>query len=82
MTKWDKLIYRVLDLSNDMRFEELKKILESYGYKMNMPKSGSSHVTFRKKGRPPITLVRTGAIKKVYIQQVKKIILEEQDEKN
>ena len=35
-------------------FEELKKILEKYGYTCNAPKSGSSHYTFRKVGCNPI----------------------------
>ena len=34
MSKWDKLLNRILTMSNDIRFEELKKILESYGYVM------------------------------------------------
>ena len=51
MSKWDKLLGRILSLSKDMRFDELKKVLESYGYVMNAPKSGSSHYTFRKAGK-------------------------------
>lgn len=48
MSKWDKLLKRIYALSKDMRFDELRKVLESYGYVMNAPKSGSSHYTFRK----------------------------------
>ena len=50
MSTWDKLISRISTLSKDMRFSELRKILEGYGYTMNAPKSGSSHYTFRKPG--------------------------------
>lgn len=50
MSKWDKLIKRICSLSKDMRFDELRKVLESYGYTMNAPKGGSSHYTFRKAG--------------------------------
>jgi len=32
MSKWDKLIARICALSKDMRFDELRKVLESYGY--------------------------------------------------
>lgn len=56
MSKWDKLINRVCSLSTDMRFTELRKILESYGYTINAPKGGSSHYTFRKPGKNPITI--------------------------
>ena len=47
MSKWDKLITRICNLSKDLRFDELRKVLESYGYEMNAPRSGSSHYTFR-----------------------------------
>ena len=41
MSKWDKLIARICSLSKDLRFNELRKVLESYGYEMNAPRSGS-----------------------------------------
>ena len=41
MSKWDKLIARICALSKDMRFDELRKVLESYGYVMYAPRSGS-----------------------------------------
>lgn len=50
MSKWDKLLARICILSKDIRFDELRKVLESCGYEMNAPRSGSSHYTFRKKG--------------------------------
>lgn len=74
MSKWDKLIDRILNLSKDIRFDELRKVLESYGYKMNAPKSGSSHYTFRKVGCMPITIPRHEPIKKVYVEMVRQIV--------
>ena len=50
MSQWDKLISKITSLSADLRFTELKKILENCGYTMHTPKGGSSHATFRKKG--------------------------------
>ena len=81
MSKWDKLLSRILSLSNDLRFEELRKVLESYGYEMNSPRSGSSHFTFRKAGCRPITIPRHEPIKKVYVEMVKQIV-ESEAEKN
>lgn len=49
MSKWDKLLEKICTLAKDLRFDELRKILESYGYEMHAPKKGSSHFTFRKK---------------------------------
>ena len=42
MSKWDKLIMQICNLSKDIRFDELRKVLESYGDEMNSPKGGSS----------------------------------------
>ena len=38
MSKWDKLLMRISNLSKDIRFDELRKVMESYGYKMNAPR--------------------------------------------
>ena len=74
MSQWDKLIGRILSLSKDMRFDELRKVLESYGYTMNAPKSGSSHYTFRKPGCQLITIPKHEPIKKVYVEMVRDIV--------
>ena len=74
MSKFDKLLERITSLSKDMRFDELRKVLESYGYTMHSPKGGSSHYTFRKPGKMPITIPKHEPIKKVYVQMVKEVI--------
>ncbi|RHR49357.1 type II toxin-antitoxin system HicA family toxin [Clostridium sp. AF18-27] len=74
MSQWDKLLGKVCSLSKDLRFEELRRILESYGYEMRAPKGGSSHYTFRKPGCMPITIPKHEPIKKVYIQMVKEVV--------
>lgn len=74
MSKWDKLLTRICRLSKSLRFEELRKVLESYGYEMDAPRSGSSHYTFRKNGCYPITIPKHEPIKKVYVEMVKQII--------
>ena len=74
MSQWDKLLGKVCSLSKDLRFEELRRILESYGYDMRAPKGGSSHYTFRKPGCMPITIPKHEPIKKVYIQMVKEVV--------
>lgn len=80
MSQWDKLIKRILSLSNDLRFDELRRVLESLGYTMSAPRSGSSHYTFRKNGSAPITIPKHEPIKKVYVLMVKEVI--ESEEKN
>lgn len=74
MTKWDKLIAKIPTLSKDLRFDELRKVLESYGYEMHAPRGGSSHYTFRKPGCQPITIPKHEPIKKVYVEMVRQIV--------
>ena len=74
MSKWEKLLQRILSLSKDLRFDELHKVLEDYGYQMFSPRSGSSHYTFRKPGCQPITIPKHEPIKKVYVEMVRNIV--------
>lgn len=41
MSQWDKLLKRILTLSKDLRFDELRRVLENYGYEMNTPRAGA-----------------------------------------
>ena len=83
MSRFDKLLDRIKALDNNMRFDEIRKVLESFGYTMGAPAGGSSHRTFRKPGRPPITIPSHEPIKRVYIIMVKEAIeSEEQNEEN
>lgn len=79
MSQWEKLLARILSLSKDLRFSELKKVLEAYGYRMDAPSGGSSHYTFRKTGCSPITVPKHEPIKKVYVAMVKKVVEKEGD---
>ena len=74
MSKWEKLLARICTLSKDMRFDELRKVLESYGYTMNAPRGGSSHYTFRKAGCAPITIPKHEPITRVYVEMVKQVV--------
>ena len=78
MSQFDKLLQRIKTLDNGLRFDELRKVLESYGYTMKGPSKGSSHKTFRKPGRHPITIPQHEPIKKIYIT-LAKIIVESEE---
>ncbi|MSS81929.1 type II toxin-antitoxin system HicA family toxin [Acidaminococcus fermentans] len=82
MSKWEKLLKKIFTLSKDMRFDELRKILESYGYVMSAPRGGSSHYTFRKPGKNPITVPKHEPIKKVYVEMVRQVVEEEAGNEN
>lgn len=74
MSQFEKLLKRIHNLSNDLRFSEIKKILEYYGYTMSSPRGGSSHFTFRKKNCNPVTIPKHEPIKRVYVLMLKNII--------
>jgi predicted RNA binding protein YcfA (HicA-like mRNA interferase family) len=87
MSQFDKLLQKIKSLDKNMRFEELRKVLEAYGYTMSRPGSGSSHKTFRKPGCQPITIPAHEPIKRIYVIMVKDAIEsennnEEHDEQN
>jgi len=74
LSKWEKLLSRITSLSKDVRFAELKRILEEFGYIGRKPGSGSSHWTFRKEGKPPVTIPEDEPVKLAYVRLVKHII--------
>ena len=74
MSKWEKLLQKILALSKELRFEELRKVLESYGYVMQAPRGGSSHYTFRRPGYTKITIPKHNPIKRVYVEMVKDVV--------
>ncbi len=77
MSSWEKLLARILSLPKDLRFAELKKILEYYGYVMNSPRGGSSHCTFRKPGCRPITIPKHEPVRKAYVEMVRDVVISE-----
>ena len=78
MSTWNKLLSKIKNLSKELRFEELKQVLESCGYTMSQPHGGSSHCTFRKPGCMPITIPTHEPIKTVYVRMVKEIVESEE----
>lgn len=79
MSKWEKLLSRLKSNSKDMTFTELKRILEFYGYEGKSPKGGSSHWTFRKSGKYPITIPKADPINAAYIKIVEAAIESEEN---
>ena len=83
MSQFDKLIAKIVGLSKNVRFDEVRKVMEYYGYKMHGKSRGSSHFTFRKQGARSVTIPKSNPVKKDYIIMVKSIVEEEmQDEKH
>ncbi len=74
MSKWEKLIEKILHEDAKLRFEDLCKALESIGHARYQPRSGSSHYTFRKRGCMPVTIPKHHPINKAYIAMVAEIV--------
>jgi signal recognition particle subunit SEC65 len=81
MSQWDKIQKKILAIDKNLRFEELAKVLRKIGYKQEQPRSGSSHYTFRKVGKQPITMPKATPMKEAYIEIVKAAILQYEAEK-
>ncbi len=78
MSKWEKLIAKIRNKPAELQFKEVSKILLNLGYEMRQPESGSSHYTFRKSGKKPITIPRHNPIPSPYIKLIRKAIEEEE----
>lgn len=64
MSQWDKLLARICALSKDLRFDELRKVLESYGYQMTAPGAGAATIPSAKQAVCPLRYPSTNRSKK------------------
>jgi len=80
LSQWDKLIAEIFKLNKNLRFEDLAKALIKIGYTQNQPKGGSSHYTFRKDDKMPITIPKATPLNKVYIEMVRDAVIEYESE--
>ncbi len=76
MSKRDKLINLIKNSPKNVRFEDLKKILEDIGYVAR--NRGGSHYVFTKENSKPITIPYKRPVKIIYVKQVIRI-LEDKD---
>ena len=77
MSQLEKALLKLYSLPKEMRYEELKHILDRFGFKGT--ENGSSHITYRRDGYPSITIPRHGNIKRTYIRMVRDVIMEVQN---
>ena len=82
MSQFYKLLQGIRPMDKNLRFDELRKILEFYDYVMDGPADGSSHKTFRKKGRTPITIPFDTPVKIAYVKKVRDAIESEEFDKS
>lgn len=78
-----KLAGEILKSPKDVGFEELRRLLEGFGYDCRQPRGGSSHYVFRRQGSMPISVPKDRPVNKKYVTQVVELLnLEEWYEKN
>lgn len=71
--KTEKIIQKMKQQPNGIRFEELKKVLNDYGYFMKS-KTGTSHRNFINSNGDVITIKFENPLKAVYVKDVLKRI--------
>jgi len=69
-----KLVEKILRNPKDVDFDDLRRLLEGFGYECRQPRGGSSHYIFRKPGRAPITVPKDKPVNKTYVKQVIKLL--------
>jgi len=72
MSKKDKLLKAMKNNPKDIPFEDIKKLLESYGYTCH--NSGGSHFVFRKEFCEHIVIPYHKPIKAIYVKHVLEIL--------
>ena len=60
--------------------EDLTKALIKIGYAQSQPRRGSSHYTFRKAQRPPITIPKDYPVNTAYVELVRNAVSEYESE--
>jgi len=75
MSKKEKLIEAIKNNPTNVKFEDLKKILETLGYKAI--NNGGSYYIFTKENSMSLTIPYKKPVKVIYVKQVIKIIEEE-----
>lgn len=77
-----KLVNKIFRNPKDVDFDDLRRLLEGFGYECRQPKGGGSHYIFRKSGSAPITVPKNKPVNKTYVNQVIRLLnLEEWHEK-
>ncbi|MDD2828511.1 MAG: type II toxin-antitoxin system HicA family toxin [Sulfuricurvum sp.] len=72
MSKKDKLIKAMKNNPKNILFEDIKKLLEDYGYVCH--NSGGSHFVFRKENTTTIVIPYHKPIKAIYVKHVLEIL--------
>jgi predicted RNA binding protein YcfA (HicA-like mRNA interferase family) len=79
MGRKEKLLRAIRNNPTNVRFEDLRKILESIGY--TAINRGGSHYVFTQEGCETLTIPYRRPVKVIYVKHVVKLIEEHENEK-
>jgi predicted RNA binding protein YcfA (HicA-like mRNA interferase family) len=75
MSKTDKLLQKIRNNPQSVSFEDLDKVLRSFGFEPRQPKGGSSHYFYQRSGFGQITVPRKKPfVKKIYVKNALSLI--------
>ena len=69
MSKIDKIIFKMMNQPNGIRFSEVTKVLKAYGY-IERSNSGTSHRNFINDNGDVITIPHKSPLKAVYVKEI------------
>jgi len=80
-SRQERLYAQVSGNRKNCSFDDLARLLEAYGFESRRKRSGTSHVTFKRPGRNPITVPRARPVKEHYVDVVLEAIDELESER-
>jgi len=75
MARKEKLLGRLRNNPNNVRFEDLDKLLQWYGFESRTP-HGGSHYIYKRKGCRPLSIPRRRSVGRVYVKRALALIEE------
>lgn len=69
-----KIVQRIINNPKDVNFNDVKRLLEFFGYESFQSKRGSSHYVFRKKGVPHICVPKKKPVNVHYVKEIISIL--------
>ncbi len=69
-----KIVKKIINNPRDVDFNDIKKLLESFGYECTQPKGGSRHFIFRKKGVDHFSIPKKKPVNEFYVKHIIKLL--------
>lgn len=74
MAQKERLLEKLNENPTNVRFEDLDRLLQEYGFECRQPRGGGSHYTYKRKGCRPITIPKHRPVKSVYVKRALALI--------